>query len=82
MTQQQLQQRAMDRAQTERLHTFRLAGDAGYLVKSRKMEPGAFHRVTTLDDGYVIGCDCKGWQYRRSCTHAAAVSRRVSRGRN
>lgn len=79
MTFQQLQQLATDRAQAERLHTFKIAGNAGYIVKSRKSEPGSFHRVLTTTDGSVVACDCKGWQYRNSCTHAAAVSRRVER---
>lgn len=26
-----------------------------------------------LYEGAVISCDCKGWQFKRSCRHAAAV---------
>jgi hypothetical protein len=27
----------------------------------------------------VDDCTCKSWEYRRVCTHAAAVSRRLER---
>lgn len=78
MTHIQMQQRATERAKKERLHSFRLC-DGRFLVKSRKMKPGTFHLVTTTEDGVAVHCDCPGWQYRKCCTHAAAVIRRTQR---
>jgi hypothetical protein len=80
MTQVELETRATSRAADEGLHTFRLAGQDAYLVKSRKSDPGGMHVVRVDSAGHVLDCsDCKGWEYRRSCTHAAAVSRRLER---
>jgi hypothetical protein len=80
MTQVELETRATARAADEGLHTFRLAGQGAYLVKSRKSDPGSMHVVRVDSAGHVLDCsDCKGWEYRRSCTHAAAVTRRLER---
>jgi SWIM zinc finger len=79
MTNQQLDERARQRAVSERLHTFKLAGQPLYLVRSRGTEPGAMHQVHVSRAGVVDDCTCKGWEYRRVCTHAAAVTRRLER---
>lgn len=79
MTQTELDTQARQRAITERLHTFKLAGQPVYMVRSRTTEPGAMHCVEVARDGHVLGCSCKAWQYRQSCTHAAAVTRRLER---
>jgi hypothetical protein len=77
-----LDQRARERAADEGLHTFRLAGSQAFLVKSRKTDPGAMHVVTVDETGTVTGCShCPGWDYRRSCVHAAAMTRRLERER-
>jgi hypothetical protein len=78
MTTEELQTRATDRAIAERLHTFKIAGQPLYMVRSRETEPGAMHQVH-VTAGAVDHCDCKGWYYRQSCTHAAAVTRRLER---
>jgi hypothetical protein len=79
MTHAELDQRARQRSIDEGLHTFRLAGRSAYLVKSRKSDPGSMH-VVTVEDGQVTNCsDCKGWEYRQSCIHAQAVTRRLER---
>jgi hypothetical protein len=80
MTQDEIEARATDRAAGEHLHTFRLAGGTSYLVKSRRIDPGAMHVVRVDQAGQVMSCsDCPGWQYRQSCIHAAAVQRRLER---
>jgi hypothetical protein len=79
MTTQQLDERARQRAIGERLHTFKLAGEPLYLVRSRGTEPGAMHQVHVNRAGSVDDCTCKSWEYRRICTHAAAVTRRLER---
>jgi uncharacterized protein YegJ (DUF2314 family) len=79
MTQQELVSRAYDRAKAEHLHTWKIAGQPFYLVKSRKSEPGAMHQVEVGYQGTVTNCTCQGWMYRQSCTHAAAVARRLQR---
>jgi len=79
MTTEQLDERARQRAVGERLHTFKLAGEPLYLVRSRGTEPGAMHQVHVDRAGAVDDCTCKGWEYRRVCTHAAAVTRRLER---
>ena len=79
MTIAELNERARARAIAERLHTFKLAGAPAYLVRSRSTEPGAMHQVT-VQGGRVAHCsNCAGWEYRRSCTHAQAVTRRLER---
>lgn len=80
MTRDELEARARQRAIAERLHTFKIAGEPVYLVRSRQTEPGAMHRVR-IDPGAgaVTSCSCAGWFHRQTCTHAAAVSRRLER---
>jgi hypothetical protein len=68
-------------AAPERLHTFKLAGQPTYIVKSRKLEPGSVHLVHVNYAGEVTHCDCPGWYYRQSCAHAQAVTRRLERER-
>ncbi len=78
MTTEELNEQALQRAVQERLHTFKVAGEPLYMVRSRQTEPGAMHRVSINARG-VDHCTCKGWYYRGSCTHAAAVTRRLER---
>ena len=79
MNEQELKERARKRAMSERLHTFKLAGQPLYLVRSRGTEPGSMHQVHVGRTGRVDDCTCKSWEYRRVCTHAAAVTRRLER---
>jgi hypothetical protein len=79
MNEQELEERARLRAIVERLHTFKLAGQPLYLVRSRGTEPGSMHQVHISPDGVVDDCTCKSWEYRRVCTHSAAVTRRLNR---
>lgn len=75
---EEIETRATQRAIGERLHTFKIAGQPVYMVRSRETEPGAMHQVH-ITAGAVDHCDCKGWYCRQSCTHAAAVTRRLQR---
>jgi len=79
MTHTELDQRARQRSIDERLHTFKVAGQALYLVRSRETEPGAMHQVRINGRKEVASCTCKGWFHRQSCTHAQAVERRLER---
>lgn len=79
MTDEQIHSRATERAKAERLRAFRLMSGA-YAVKSRSLQPGAFHLVSVDADGNA-NCDCPGYHYRQSCTHSAAVERRIARER-
>ena len=79
MNERELEELARVRAATERLHTFKLAGEPLYLVRSRGTEPGSMHQVHVSRTGKVDECTCKSWAYRRVCTHAAAVTRRLER---
>jgi len=79
MTHTELDQRARQRVVDEHLHTFKVAGQALYLVRSRETEPGAMHQVRINSRHDVTSCTCKGWFYRRSCTHSQAVMRRLER---
>jgi hypothetical protein len=78
MTSEQISTRATDRAIAERLHTFKLTGRPVYMVRSRTTEPGSMHHVHVHADT-VQHCTCRGWEFRQSCTHAAAVTRRLER---
>jgi hypothetical protein len=55
-----------------------MAGQPVYMVRSRETEPGAMHQAH-VTAGAAAHCSCKGWYYRRSCNHAAAVTRRLER---
>lgn len=79
MTKTDLDERARDRATSERLHTFKAAGEPLYFVRSRQTEPGSMQRVRIDSAGAVVHCTCAGWTYRQSCTHASAVVRRLER---
>jgi hypothetical protein len=78
MTSVEIQTRATQRSIAERLHTFKIAGQPIYMVRSRTTEPGSMHQVH-VTAGTVDHCSCKGWFHRQSCTHAAAVTRRLER---
>jgi hypothetical protein len=78
MTVHEIGQRATQRSVDERLHTFKIAGQPVYMVRSRETEPGSMHQVH-VTAGVVDHCPCKGWYHRQSCTHAAAVTRRLER---
>jgi hypothetical protein len=78
MTSVEIQTRATQRSIDERLHTFKIAGQPVYMVRSRETEPGSMHQVH-VHAGAVQHCSCKGWFHRQSCTHAAAVTRRLER---
>jgi hypothetical protein len=78
MTTQEIETRATQRSIDERLHTFKIAGQPIYMVRSRTTEPGSMHQVH-VTAGTVDHCTCAGWYHRQSCTHAAAVTRRLER---
>lgn len=79
MTAEQIRERATQRAKDEGLKAWKLM-DGTYAVRSRTLAPGAFHVVTVTTNGSAL-CDaqCPGFTYRRSCSHVAAVERRLSR---
>jgi hypothetical protein len=60
------------------LRTYQLVGTTDYLVRSRS--EGGYHVVTTKN-GRIEFCDCKGFHWRRVCTHYMAVSKRLRRER-
>jgi hypothetical protein len=74
----ELNDRATQRSVDERLHTFKIAGQPVYMVRSRETEPGSMHQVH-VHAGTVQHCTCRGWEFRQRCTHAAAVTRRLER---
>src|SRR5438094_6817239 len=81
MTSEEIEQRARSRAVDERLHSFAVELHRVYLVKSRTSAPGSFHMcriVGTAQTARVL-CDCKGFEYRSSCTHIEVVKRRGER---
>lgn len=78
MTREELRHRSRERAKTERLHTFKIAGENRYLVRSRGLEPGSMREVR-VSAGIVVSCSCPGYTYRQDCTHAACVNRRLER---
>src|SRR5439155_91199 len=81
MTAAEIEARARDRAVEERLHSFAIEAQRLYLVKSRQSAPGTHHMCRVIGDhiGARVTCDCKGYQYRSSCTHSAVVIRRGER---
>jgi hypothetical protein len=78
MTMTELTERATQRSIDEHLYTFKIAGQPMYMVRSRETEPGSMHQVH-VTAAAADHCSCQGWYYRQSCTHAAAVTRRLER---
>jgi hypothetical protein len=77
MSRLELEARAIARAHDERIHIFSVPGQPGVYRTSSKSEPGAKH--TLVAGGGIIGCSCKGFAYRGSCKHAAALVNRLAR---
>jgi hypothetical protein len=83
MTAAEIEARARQRAIDERLHSFAIEAQRLYLVKSRQSAPGTHHMIRVIGDGKAsrLLCDCKGYEYRKSCTHLEVVRRRGERER-
>ncbi|MBI3965670.1 MAG: SWIM zinc finger family protein [Chloroflexi bacterium] len=81
MTQLELARRARERARTQRIRVFRVAGTERdeYVSRSRGAEPGAYWRLWVEDE--IVHCSCPGYTYRQSCKHAAALELRRERAR-
>jgi hypothetical protein len=78
MCREALQARAMQRAVEERVHIFAVPGRPNcYVVKSRSDPAERYHLVA--GPGGVVGCSCKGFEYRQSCKHAEALLTRLAR---
>ena len=78
MLQQELEQRALERAQAERIRVVKIAGQGRYLARSRTLEPGAYFELTVFPWGR-IQCSCPGYSYRSVCKHSAALKAKLER---
>ena len=72
MLQQELEQRALERARAERIRIVKIAGEGRYLARSRTLEPGAYFELKVFPWGRVQ-CRCPGFTYRSVCKHTAAL---------
>jgi hypothetical protein len=81
MSRETLQARAMHRAVDERVHIIAVPGRPNcYVVRSRSDPAERYHLVA--GPGGVVGCSCKGFEYRQSCKHAEALMTRLGRERS
>jgi uncharacterized Zn finger protein len=80
MQTEELERRALARAQAERVRIVKLAGEARYLARSRTVEPGAYFELTVSPWGQVR-CGCPGFSYRGVCKHAAALKALLAKSR-
>ena len=73
-----LQARAIQRAHDQHTHIFALPGRPNcYVAKSRGNLTERYYLVAGPDG--VVGCSCKGFEYRQSCKHAEALKTRLAR---
>jgi hypothetical protein len=79
LTTQELERRALERAQQERIRIVKLAGKERYLARSRTVDPGAYFELAVTSWGEVR-CNCPGFLYRSVCKHAAALRAQLARG--
>lgn len=77
MDTEELELRALERAQTERVRVVKLAGTDRYLARSRTVEPGAYFELFVSPWGH-IRCTCPGFEFRRTRKHAMALRLRLA----
>ncbi len=78
LTTQELERRALERAQKERIRIVKLAGQERYLARSRTVDPGAYFELMVTRWGEVR-CNCPGFIHRSVCKHAAALKAQLAR---
>lgn len=78
MSEAQLLARAAQRAREEHVHVFAVAGQPGHYLTKSKSNPGERYNLVVGNDG-IVGCSCKGFEYRCVCKHASALEARLAR---
>jgi hypothetical protein len=78
MNQTTLEARAQQRAHTEHVHIFAVAGRPGCYVTKSKSDPSERYHLVAGPDG-IVGCSCRGFEYRQSSKHADALKNRLGR---
>ena len=78
MDTEELELRALERAQAERVRVVKLAGTDRYLARSRTVEPGAYFELYLSPFGH-IRCSCPGFEFRRVCKHVMALRLRMAK---
>jgi hypothetical protein len=73
-----IEARAQQRAHTEHVHIFAVAGRPGVYVTKSKSDPSERYSLLAGHNG-TVGCSCKGFAYRQSCKHAEALKNRLGR---
>jgi hypothetical protein len=78
MNQTTLEARAQQRAHTEHVHIFAVAGRSDCYITKSKSGPAERYHLVAGPDG-IVGCSCCGFEYRQSCKHAEALKNRLAR---
>lgn len=78
MTQATCEARANDRAHSEHVHIFAVAGRPGVYITKSKSNPAERYSLVAGPDG-IVGCSCKGFEYRQVCKHSQALLNRLAR---
>lgn len=76
MTQVEMVARAIARAREEHVYIRATARPGVYSTVS-KSDPAQHYTLVAMDG--VLGCSCKGFEYRKCCKHSEALKRRLAR---
>jgi hypothetical protein len=75
----ELAARADARAHAERVHIFAVPGRAGVYTTKSTCDPT--ERYSLVAPAGIVACSCRGYEYRGSCKHSAALLNRLARVR-
>jgi hypothetical protein len=78
MSQATLEARANDRSHREHVHIFRVPGRPGIYTTKSKSDPTERYSLVAGPDG-IVGCSCKGFEYKQVCKHSQALLNRLAR---
>jgi hypothetical protein len=78
MAQETMQARAQQRAREQHVHILAVLGRPDCYVTVSKSYPRERYSLVAGPDG-IVGCSCKGFEYRQICKHSQALLNRLAR---
>ena len=73
-----MEARANQRAHDEHVHTFAVPGRPNCYTTKSKSDPSERYSLVAGPDG-IVGCSCRGFEYRQVCKHSQALLNRLAR---